>query len=262
MGASLVGTVIGATLAGTILCVALFFALKCLRRRRREVMDEETCSISSQSTESTEDESPKTPEEGVVDHLAICRRVVPCFASAEYEGPSIRAGSLDNLRRSSAQDLERAGYESIATTGEPENTPDQTLLHNDYPQAGNRQAQSTGEESIETSHPAPTFIDRSSLSVQPGRFYSRPTLERAGPLSRVADHPRTKRFRPESYDRTIRHRSWTPDHIAQSKRAVAEPRHESSHSWKVNLTLPEIRRLPTLRMPDRSWCEEDKVKER
>ena len=47
--------------------------------------DEETSTVSSQSTDSTEDESPTTPEEGVVDHLPICRQVVPYFASADYE---------------------------------------------------------------------------------------------------------------------------------------------------------------------------------
>ena len=265
MGGTIAGVVVGVVLAVIVVCLALFFALKCVRRRRRQLVDEETSTISSQSTESTEDESPTTPEEGVVDHLAICRRVVPCFASAEYEGPSTREGRfiyggslLDNVQQPSAEDLARAGYEPIAQTGERETAPDRTILHNDNSQAGNRQARSTGDDSFETSHPAPTFTDRPSFPAQP----SRPRLQRAGPISHMAGQPRTQRYRPESYDRTIRHRSWTPDHTA---RAVAEPWHDLGRSGRfsdVNLTLPEIRRLPTLRMPNRIWCEEEQVKER
>ena len=200
MGGAIAGVVVGVTLAVIVVCVALFFALKCLRSRRRQLIDEETSTISSQSTESTEDESPTTPEEGVVDHLAICRRVVPCFASAEYEGPSTREGRfiyggslLDNVQQPSAENLARAGYEPIAQTGERETAPDRTILHNDNSQ-GNRQAQSTGEESFETSYPAPTFIGGSSFPSQP----SRPKLQRAGPISHMAGQPRTQRYRPES----------------------------------------------------------------
>ena len=276
MGGNLAGVVVGAILAVIVVCLAIFFALRCLRRRRRELIDEETSTISSQSTESTQDESPITPEEGVVNHLAICRRVVPCFASAEYEGPSTREGRfiyggslLDNVQQPSAEDLARAGYEPIAQTGERDTAPDRTIPHNDNSQAGNRQAQSTGEESLETSHPAPTFIDRSSFPALPNR----PRLQRAGPLPHMAGQPRTQRYRPESYDRTIRqsydrtirHRSWTPGHTAQSNSADAQPWHDvgrSGHFSDVNLTLPEIRRLPTLRMPNRIWCDEEQVKER
>ena len=262
MGANAAGFVIGAILAATILCgLALFFALKYFRRRRRKLRDEETSTISTQSTDSTENESPITPEEGVVDHLAICRKVVPLFASGDYEGPSTREGRfvyggslLNNVQLPSAEDLARAGYEPVATTGGRETASNQTIRHNDNPQAGDMQTRNIGEESLETSD----FIGRAPFSAQPSRLYNRHMLDRAGPLSRVADHPRTQRFRPESYDRTIRHRSWTPGQTTQSQHALAGPRHdvESRHASDVNLSLPEIRRLPTLRMPNRTWCEE------
>ena len=216
-----------------------------------------------------------------MNHLAICRRVVPCFASAEYEGPSTRAGRfiyggslLDNVQKPSAEDLARAGYEPVAATGERESASDLTVLHNDNPQTGDRQTHSTGDEFFETSDPAPTSIDRSFISPQPTRFHCRPILERTPPYSRMVGHaqvqsmagqPLSQRFRPESYDRTIRHRSWTPDHTMQSEHAVAETWHDvgrSRRSLGVDLTLPEIRRLPTLRMPDGICCEEEQVKER
>ena len=263
MGVNAAGFAICAILFGITLCVALFYALKCLRRRRREVNDEEANSISTQSTDSTDNESPTTPE-GVVDHMAICRRVVPCFASAEYEGPSTREGKfvyggslLNNVQQPSAEDLARAGYEPIATTGGRDTSSNQTIRHNSNPQTGDMQTQNTSEESLETSDPVPTFIGRAPFSAQPrqpSRFYNRHMPEHAGPLERVADHPRTQRFRPESYDRTIRHRSWTPGQTTQSQHAIAEPRYDggSRYASDVNLSLPEIRRLPTLRMPDRT----------
>ncbi|KAL8794915.1 MAG: hypothetical protein Q9195_002497, partial [Heterodermia aff. obscurata] len=142
MGANLVRIVVGATFAVIILCVALFFALKCLRRRRPQAIDEETSSISSESTEDAECESLTSTErqaltfaeqqalasaeQQAVDHMAICRRVVPCFASAEYEGPTAREGRfvyggslLDNVQQPSAEDLARAGYEPVPAPGGP-----------------------------------------------------------------------------------------------------------------------------------------------
>ena len=259
MGASLVGIVVGAAIAVTILCVALFFALRYLRRRRRGVIDEETSTISSQSTASTEGDSSSNSEEPVVDHWEICRRVVPCFASAEYEGPATRAGKfiyggslLDNVQQPSAEDLARAGYEPIVTAVKREIAPDRRVLRHDKPQAGHIQAKSTGEDSFEVSNPASTSTDRASIVAQPRP--GRPLLQRANAFSSLAGHPQTQRYRSESYDRTLRHRSWIPSHTAQPRRATAEPAHdlrESRHSLNMNLTLPEIRRLPTLRMPDR-----------
>ncbi|CAF9939990.1 MAG: hypothetical protein HETSPECPRED_002127 [Heterodermia speciosa] len=123
MQAHLVGIIVGSTIAGTILCVALFFVLKCLRRRRREAIDEETSTISSQSTQDTQS-SLTSAEQQAADYSAIYRRVVPCFAEGEYTGPSAREGKfvyggslLDNVQQPSAEDLARAGYEPVAAPG-------------------------------------------------------------------------------------------------------------------------------------------------
>lgn len=222
MQAHLVGIIVGSTIAGTILCVALFFVLKCLRRRRREAIDEETSTISSQSTQDTQS-SLTSAEQQAADYSAIYRRVVPCFAEGEYTGPSAREGKfvyggslLDNVQQPSAEDLARAGYEPVAAPGEGERPVYRLTLSTEIAQPGDRQTQSSSEGSSETSDPAPAFNSHSSVPAQPSRSHSRPILERARPLSCTAYHPGTQRFRPESDDRTIRHRSWTPVEAAQS----------------------------------------------